>query len=285
MPQSATIPVLRGAMRVLSAIAEGRRFASIHAMARELDLSVSTCYRILKTLESGDWLRSEPEGYVLSLGLLPVAEGVQPLARVARAVRPALESLARETGLNAKASVRCGDQAVTIARWESRRPAGVAGPTGVRFTLAVGSSGSALLADAEPAEIERIVRTAPAEAFTHLGPADLRRRVAEVGRRGFCLDRGSYRPEVWSLSAPLRGRDGQVVAAISLLGFHDDFTPSACRSHLRSLRRSVLQARRLMLEEQAAPMRPAPGRRDHSTPKRSSARRSAPRPSKARRSG
>lgn len=264
MTASPVIPVLDKAVRVLYAVAGGRPFASMNAMARELGLAPSTCHRILKTFEAVDWLRPVERGYELSHGLLPLAEAAAPLRRLGDALGPALEDLTSATGLSAKASVRAGDRAVTIARREPDLDAAVTARLGNRFPLTIGSSGSALLADADSADLERLIRQAPDHIWRHRGPDDLRRRVREARRKGYCVDRGSYRPEVWTLSAPVyagtdpRGRPGgTVVASITLMGFPDDFAPRRLPRHAAVLRRAAAEAGRRLCASAPDPSAPA----------------------------
>ncbi|HPS53459.1 MAG TPA: IclR family transcriptional regulator C-terminal domain-containing protein, partial [Phycisphaerae bacterium] len=49
-------------------------------------------------------------------------------------------------------------------------------------------------------------------------------RIASLGRDGYCMNTSYNRWRIDAMSAPLRDSSGEVAAAITLLGFDDDFT-------------------------------------------------------------
>jgi DNA-binding IclR family transcriptional regulator len=164
---------------------------------------------------------------------------LQPLVRhelVIELVREPLLALGRETGLTTKLSVRQGDFAVTLFRTESPRTTSVHIKTGAAFHLALGSSGAVLLSALDAVARKRIIGQAPAECWQFQTRAEVARRIFELGKIGVCSDSGSYRPTVCAISAPLHDRSGAVIAAITAIGFREDFDGS----RMKAIRRLML---------------------------------------------
>jgi len=229
-----TIPVLKKSIAVLKLIAEGRGLTTTKALEQTLGVPHSTMYRMLQTFAQEDWVRQVESGqFELSFGLLPL---LQPLVRhelLIDTVRDPLLALGRETGLTTKLSVRQGDFAVTLFRTESPRSTSIHVKTGAAFHLVLGSSGTVLLSALDAAARQRIIDDAPAECWQFQTRANGARRIAELAKTGACADSGSYRPIIFAISAPLHDRSGAVIAAITAIGFREDFDGTRLKANRR----------------------------------------------------
>lgn len=245
MAVTANIPVLGKSIQVLEALASGTSHRSVAELARGLGIAPATCWRILKTLERADWVRPESGGgYGLSLGLLPLVEPLRRYESLASRWQGVLEELARATGLSVKLSVAVGDEAATVARAESPRAMSLSGRVGARFPLAVGSSGASLLSVRDDAAVEAVIAGSPESVWRHQSARDVRARVRQVRRTGVCADRGSYHPQVYSLSTCVRDAVRGEVVAITLLGLPDEMTPRAVKAWTALLKRAAKPAGR-----------------------------------------
>lgn len=231
-----TIPVLKKAIAVLKAVAEGRGGMTTKALAHTLGVPSSTAYRILQTFVAEDWVRPLGGGqFELSFGLLPL---LQPLVRhelLIETVREPLLKLSRETGLTTKITVRQGHFAVTIFRVESPRPTSLSVRVGATFHLCLGSSGAVLLSGLDEVERQRVIDEAPEECWQFQRPSDVDHRLAELATFGSCADTGKYRPNNFAVSAPLLDRGGQVLAALTIVGLPDDFEGARTEALRRQL--------------------------------------------------
>ena len=219
-----TNPAVEKTLLLLHRLGGSAEGATQAELARELAISPSTCYRILQTLRKHDWVRKSDDGrYDLSGGILSAAMKMhRRLARLEHC-QPLLAELAATTGLTAKLSIRQGDRQVTILRAESPRPLSVSGKVGAQFPVIEGSVGAALLCHTEEGEIRELADSCT-EDIPERGNADLvLARAEEIRRQGYCLNIGQRRWAIGAMSAPLPGADGQVAAALTLLGTDDDF--------------------------------------------------------------
>ncbi|HPS52883.1 MAG TPA: helix-turn-helix domain-containing protein, partial [Phycisphaerae bacterium] len=152
------IPAVEKAVELLEYLGRDDKGYTQAELVKELNMPLSTCYRIIQTLQKRDWIRKIKDGqYTLSGGMLSAAMNL--VNRVARfeAVGPNLKRLADRTELTCKLSIRQGNQQVTILRAESPRPMSVSGKVGSRFPVIEGSVGAALLCDTPADEISDIV--------------------------------------------------------------------------------------------------------------------------------
>ena len=234
-----TIPAVVKAMELVRVLAEEEGETTTKALALRLGIPRTTCYRILRSLMTRDWIRAvDNGGHELSLGLLPVLNPLRPIEVLADAVEPFLEKLALETQLTAKVSVRQGDYAVTVARCESPQETSVAVRIGASFHLAYGSSGAVLLSELEADEVAAILDRAPEECWKHQSREDVLKRLRELKAKGWCSDMGAFRPSCHAVSAPVRGAQDKIVAAMTVIGFPHEVTAA----RLPGLARAVIEA-------------------------------------------
>lgn len=248
-----TVPVLRKAVRVLEAVAQGRGDATVKSLASSLRVSPTTCYRILQSFVAEGWLRPGASGtFQLSFGLVPL---LRPLLRhelLIETVREPLARLAATTGLTAKLTVRQVDDAVTIHSAASPKSTAITSRVGSVVSLAFGSSGAVFLSVLPEAEIERILNDAPAEAWRFQERTDVLRRIREARKSGCCFDSGSYQPQIHTLSAPLFGPARELLGVITLLGFPSDFDARVRPALIRELKYTAGGCNQLIQGQAAA---------------------------------
>ncbi len=219
MTRAYQIPVMRKAIQVLNALADGQCEPTTTSLARTLKIAPATCYRIVQTFAHAGWIRLRADGRCeLSVGLFPLLHRLQSHDLLSRKVTDALRELTAATGVASKVSVREDDDALTVLREDSAEPMALAVRSGSRFHLTLGASGSVLLSAQEDVEVARIVRNAPASCWQWQKPADVLCRVKEARRRGIVTDLGTYRPDIFGIAAPLLDAEGQIEGALTLTG-------------------------------------------------------------------
>ncbi len=227
-PPPHTVPVLCKALRVFAEVARSRGGISTKALALSLGISPTTSYRILKSFVAEGWMSTRRDGtFELSFALVPL---LQPLLRheiLIETVTEPLRQLAASTGLTAKITVRQGDDAVTLFSASSPKSTAITSRVGSVVSLAIGSSGAALLSALPDSEIAALLDRAAPESWKLQDRADVQRRVREARRDGCCFDHGSFQPHIHTLSAPLVVEDRGIIAAITLIGFPQDFEGAA----------------------------------------------------------
>ncbi|MDZ4199722.1 MAG: IclR family transcriptional regulator, partial [Kiritimatiellia bacterium] len=214
------VPSVERALLLMEFLGQSEQGATQQELAEALEITPSTCYRILRTLKSRDWIRPASGGrFVVAGGILRAALCVADRFARFESAKPILQKLSRETGLSCKMSIRQGDEQVTVLREESPKPMCVSGRVGARFPVIEGSVGAALLSG----ESEAFIRACAAACREMIPetetPELILNRVLEIRSKGYCLVDSRERWHVLAISAPIRDREGRVNAAVTLLGF------------------------------------------------------------------
>jgi DNA-binding IclR family transcriptional regulator len=201
---------------VLEAVRSGSR--SLADLTERTGLSRATAHRLAVALEVHRLLRRDRAGrWLLGPRLGELAGGSAPDLLLDRA-GPVLARLRDGTGESAQLYRRSGDIRVCLAAAERRTGLRDTVPVGAALPMAAGSAAQVLLAwapeDALPADAAFSART-----------------LAEVRRRGWAASVGEREAGVASVSAPVRGPDGAVVAAVSVSGPIERLTRSPGRLH------------------------------------------------------
>ena len=182
------------ALTLLALVAGADGSPTAASLARTLGLSRTAVARLLATLESHGLVRRTGPGWGPGLGLLTLAEGIEPQLRAL--ARAELEGLAARFGETAVLSVRDGDEAVAVDQ--------VLGDGGVvrinyrpgtRHPLTVAASGRALIDD------------------------------PDRGTGATVASQGELEPGVRGVAATVRGPDGRPVASVAVVAPVHRFPP------------------------------------------------------------
>ncbi|CAN5528448.1 hypothetical protein BH10PLA1_BH10PLA1_16810 [soil metagenome] len=243
---SAGVPILNTTFRLMAAVASGRANGSMNQLARSLGVAPSTCFRILKSLESADWVRrcSDRGGYEISTGLVTLADPGALARRLLARYGDPIRSLAARTGLTTKLSLRVGDEAETIVRCEPANAMSVSSHVGGRFHVCLGSSGAAVIATADDEELQLLIDSAPKDVWARQTPRQFMSRVRACRQNGWCIDRGSYHAKVHSISVALGLPSAS--AALTFLALPDDLRASRLPALSKDLKRAVDACRKLL---------------------------------------
>ena len=188
----------RRALRLIEAVLSVHEPVGLDDLAKMVNLSKSTCYRLVRVLQEELYLdRAESGGYRVGSRLVGVAAAVLSQAPLYQSARPALRALAEAAGETATLHVRSGNRGVLVLGVEStgqvlRRAATV----GETTWLGQGSSGLAILAHLAAADADPVIAQAE-------DPAALRETLAEVRRDGYKMSFGANHPGVHGIAAPV----------------------------------------------------------------------------------
>ncbi len=217
------IPAVDKAFALIEHLGRNPGGSSQAELSAKLGISASTCYRILQTMLRHDFVRKIPGGrFDLSSGLLSAAQRLFDDARRFERVQPLLDDLAAKTSFSCKLSIRQGFEQVSILRAESPSAVSVSGKIGARFPLIEGSVGAALICD-DPDDLERLAKSCKEPLEEAANPALVEERVAQIKSRGYALNARPNRWNIEAMSVPVRDASRSVVAALTLIGFQDEF--------------------------------------------------------------
>ena len=200
------VGVLDKAVSILAALESGPH--SLAELVAVTGIARPTAHRLAVALEHHRLVARDLTGrFVLGKrnGELAAAAGED---RLLAAAAPALATLRDATGESAQLYKRQGDQRVCVAVAERLSGLRDSVPVGAALTMQAGSAAQVLLAWEDSEKIHRALNKARFTA-AHL---------AAVRRRGWAQSVGEREAGVASVSAPVRGPNNKVIAAVGISG-------------------------------------------------------------------
>jgi len=198
------VGVLDKAVLILEACVEG---ASLAELVERTKLPRATAHRLAQALEIHRLLVRDPYGRWRPGPRLGELANAAPDVLLA-AAEPVLAALRDQTGESAQLYLRRADERICVAAAERASGLRDTVPVGAVLPMVAGSAAQVLLAWEPP---EAVMPILPRAKFTA-------RTLAEVRRRGWAQSVGEREPGVASVSAPVRDRNGRVIAAVSVSG-------------------------------------------------------------------
>ena len=216
-----------------TAPALGKGFAILDLLAKEpgltfteiqnrLSLPKSSAHRLVASLVEIGALRCDADGrYVLGLRLFELGAAAVGQRRIDREAQPVLHALAWGETLTSHLGVLEGYQAVYLSKVECDQEIRVNTWVGKRLSLNRSALGKALLAWLPPAEARELMALTDFEQKTPktiVDAATLSADLELVRKRGWALDDEEDALDIRCIAAPVRNREGKVIAAISVVG-------------------------------------------------------------------
>jgi DNA-binding IclR family transcriptional regulator len=215
---------VKSAVRVLAVISllttvpNGATFGDI---CDRLELPKSSMHALLRTMTDQGFLTIDPSTRRYHIGIRlweagqTYAQGFD-LSSVARPFMEATRDALRET---VQLAILDGVDNVYIAKVEADQRLALQSRVGARLPAYATGLGKVLLAELSDAEVRRRFNGLSLEAFTDKSVTDvatLLEVIGEVRARGYGTDDGEYTPGVVCTAVPIRGRSGEVLAAMSV---------------------------------------------------------------------
>ena len=190
-------------LRVFRAIAE-RGSTNVATIAADLEIPVSTVYRLVRTLRDAGLVSARDHEYRVSRTFANITTVRLHNDVLSTAARPALERLTEATGATSNLLVRSGLAAYCVHEVESERGEGPRLPLGQPMTLHAGAEHRVLLAFAPPPLIDAVIGSGLASytVTTPNAPA-LRTSLATIRQRRLAVSHGEYLPGVVAVGVPV----------------------------------------------------------------------------------
>ena len=206
------VGVLDRVVTILDAVEAGAH--SLTEVMGVTGFSRSTTHRLLQALEAYDLLGyTGSRGYHLGPRLLRLANTAMRELPLRDLAHPALEDLSRATGESAQLYIRSADVRVCIDTAESSNELRTIVPVGAELPLTKGSAAKLFLAWAPDADRTRLTAGLAPETRSRL-----LQQSATAKRRGWADSSGERETGVASVSAPIVGTSGTLLAVVSVSG-------------------------------------------------------------------
>jgi IclR family acetate operon transcriptional repressor len=253
------IRAVERAFVVLRVLADATGPRSLPSVAKAAGLSVTTTYRLLRTLESEGVVRVHDDGYTLGLRVLELADALSRQLDLANVTRPLLNALRDELDETCGIGARVEDAWVTVSCIESTKPVRRVMRVGERHALATTATGRVFLAHDDDADIRAYIARSPDDVYHESvgGPEQLWAAIHEIRRLGYAWVENARNTGGWGLRYPLYRHDGRIVAVLSLACPRDRFTDAFRDRCLEAIRPVAEQMSRALGYSGAPPCLPS----------------------------
>ncbi|MEU9174839.1 IclR family transcriptional regulator [Streptomyces sp. NPDC048420] len=210
------------AVSVLEILAQ-RGEAGVSEVAAEIDVHKSTAFRLLGALEARGLVEQTAERgkYRLGFGIVRLAGAVTGRLDITQQGRQVCERLSEEIGETVNIAVLQEHFAVNLYQVRGPGAVGTHNWVGQLTPVYATSSGKILLAHLSAKERDAVLAATTVRKHTpHTLTArtKLEKNLAEARERGYAVTLEELEIGLQALAAPIRSRDGDVVAALSASG-------------------------------------------------------------------
>ncbi|WKX14585.1 IclR family transcriptional regulator C-terminal domain-containing protein [Streptomyces sp. NL15-2K] len=209
---------------------------TLSEVARACDLTRAAARRFLLTLADLGYVQTDGRLFRLTPRVLELGYSYLSSVTLPEIAAPHLEQLVAQVRESSSLCVLDGDAVVYAARVPTSRIMTASITVGTRFPAHVTSVGRVILAHLPDDEIEaRLARAelTPLTARTLVSADALRAELHRVRRQGYALVDQELEEGLRSVAAPVRDRDGEVVAGVNI-------AVHASRNSVESVRRDLL---------------------------------------------
>lgn len=205
------------ALRVLEAVAAEPGYRALGDVAAAAAVPKPTAVRILAILcEEGYVIRHARRGYTSGPRLRTLGHAAGASIDT---IDAALAELSEQTRQTSNFALRVGAEAIYTHQHDGTQPYRITASLGTRFALHGTAIGKAILAWLPEDETDTILGSAPLRALTPrtiTDPDIVRGQLVTARANGYAVDDEENELTIRCLAAPVFGRDGSVVGAVSL---------------------------------------------------------------------
>lgn len=210
---------LERGLSVITVFGPGTPEMTLSEVSRAAGLTRAAARRFLLTLVDLGYMRFDGKLFRLAPRVLDLGYAYLSSLSLPGIAEPHLEWLVGETHESSSMSVLDGEDIVYVARVPTSRIMTVSINVGTRFPAYATSMGRVLLAGLDDAVLEGYLARVELSALTEHTVSsvdDLRVCLREVRREGYALVDQELEPGLRSVAAPIRNKQGRVVAAVNV---------------------------------------------------------------------
>lgn len=222
--ERSTMRSVERAFDVVDLLSDSGRPLRLAEVARGTGLHIATAQRILKVLERRNYVAQDSAGYSVGVAALAAAHSFLVGNHLVLTATPVLQELAAALGLTASLSVRVGSSRLLVARVEGSSPLRYQLPVGGRLPLLLGA-GKLFLAYMDTSgrnevlgDMEKVEMAAgyaiPRREYLSL--------LDDIAAQGYAVSHNERVMGAVSVIAPVRSRDGDLLAAVQVSGREED---------------------------------------------------------------
>jgi len=228
--ETPSIQSLDRGLLILETVGKSESPVSLGSLTGVLGIDRSSVFRLANTLKRRGFLANPAAGkdYVLGPSVWRLSRQYDWSRMLATIAHDHLRTLANITNETAHLAVREGRKALFVDHVATSQVISISGQTGELVPLYCTSHGKALLADFDEATLRQLFGGNPLEPYTKQTLrtiADLAKACQEIKSRGYATDDSEFMEGVRCGAAPIRDKDGMVIASIGISAPGTRFPP------------------------------------------------------------
>lgn len=217
-----TIRSIDRAIDILQAFTIERSLLNVDELAKITAIPNSTVYRILCTLERRGLVQFDEKlaAYKPGLQLMSFGSLISSVLDIRQVAEELLIDLQLKTSQTVLMAVEDGDQIIYIFKKENYEGLKFSSVEGQRRPFTYGVLGPALLAFLPENRIERILSISPSPhvRYQPIDEATMRQRLIQIRQDQFYIESNETNLGVTGIGSPIFGTNGEVIAAIGVIG-------------------------------------------------------------------
>jgi len=242
---------LVNAVQLMDCFSKGEPYLGIREAARLTGISSSTTGRVFASLKELGLLVQDMETrqYALAGKVLAWAEVYTATLDVRRVALPFIYDLQRFTGETISLYILEGKERVCVERLESEQNVRMVARVGRYLPLHAGSAGKLFLAYMTEDQRKEVLYTEERKAFTPMtitDPDELLTECRLIVEQGYAISHGEWVSDASGVAAPIFNQRGQMIAAMTISGPTQRFTPDKVEKFSQNCLRTGLHISRLL---------------------------------------
>jgi IclR family pca regulon transcriptional regulator len=222
------VDALANGLRILECFDVTHNEMTLSEVARRADLTPATARRSLITLVTLGYVGQVGKRFHLTPKVMGLGSAFYFAAGIDQAFQPELRALVEMFGDASSVASLQGHDVLYVAHYSQQRARRASAVVGARYPAHATSLGRVLLAGLPDAQLDDYFATVQPVALTNrtvTNPEELRRLVYRVREQGFATTVDELDYGVTALAVPIRGAQGQTVAALNSSGYSGQVTP------------------------------------------------------------
>ncbi len=194
---------------------------SLSEVARAAGLTRAGARRILLTLSRLGYVRADGRQFQLTARILDLGFAYLSSMPFWNQAEPVMDELVAELHESCSASVLDGTDIVYVLRVPTHKIMTINLGVGSRLPAYCTSMGRVLLSGLSEEDVDAVLRKSRVRSLTSrtiTDPHELKRVIDEVRLRGWAVVNQELEEGLVSISAPIRDRDGRIIAAMNVSG-------------------------------------------------------------------
>lgn len=244
------IQILDRVVKILDCFTIERHELGVREVARLAGLSPSVCGRLMQALVQHRLLvqNAATREYAIGSKSLAWSEIYSTHLDVRTLALPFINELLLKTQETISLYILDGSERLCVERIESAQNVRVVARIGRRIPLYAGSAGKVLLAFLPQPRRDEIIAQTDLVPFTDQTIIDkdrLSEELKKIRQQGYAFSSGEWVSDAAGVAVPIFNQRSDVIAALTVSGPSNRFTPEAVGRHVQS---ALLSAERISIE-------------------------------------